>query len=256
MFPRENPNPPIQLGLNQGASSDNPDVPAAESLQFRKAETNVGKESCAFCKKPIDDTYYHIRTRVACAKCAQSLAASKARRGGAQEFIAASLFGFGAALAGSALFAVVAYVAHLRLGLLAIVVGFMVGKAVVYGSSGCRGLRFQILAVALTYFSICSSYVPLFVAAAREHRVAKIAASRSAGETPGTVTPAASAAGLAIALALLTGLSLAAPFFELADGLGGIIGLVIVFIGLRQAWHYTRAIDIPILGPYTAGSVV
>jgi hypothetical protein len=255
MFPREDPNAPIQLGLNRRASNADPDVPAAESLQFRKAETNVEKVSCAFCKQPLGDTCYHVGDRTACPRCAQSLTASQARRGGMREFVTAALYGFGAALAGSALFAVVALVAHLRLGLLAIVVGVMVGKAVVYGAGGCRGRRFQILAVLLTYFSISSSYVPLFIAELREHRAAKIAATGGAAGSPRTVTPVASAAGVAIALVILTGLSLAAPFFELASGIGGLIGLFIVFIGLRQAWHYTRAIKIPILGPFTVGGI-
>jgi len=255
VFPREDPNPPVQPGLNQRASNENSDVPAAESLQFRKAETNLETESCLFCKKPIEDTYYQVRDRKACQRCAQSFSASQARRGGIQDFIAAALYGFGAALAGSALFAVVALVAHVRLGLLAIVVGVMVGKAVVYGASGCRGRRFQILAVALTYFSICSSYVPVFISELREHRAAKIAASSSASGSPRTVPPAASAVAIVIAVAVLTLLSLAAPFLELAGGISGIIGLVIVFIGLRQAWHYTRAVNIPILGPYAVGGI-
>ena len=255
MFPREDPNPPVQPGLNRGASSDSPDVPAAESLQFRKAETNVEKVSCAFCKQPLGDTCYHAGDRTACTRCAQALTASQTRRGSMQDFVTAALYGFGAALAGSALFAVVALVAHLRLGLLAIVVGVMVGKAVVYGANGCRGRRFQILAVLLTYFSISSSYVPLLIAAAREHKAEMMAASGSSTRSPRTVTPVAAAAGGAIALVVLTALSLAAPFFELASGIGGLIGLVIVFIGLRQAWHYTKAVKIPILGPFTVGGI-
>jgi hypothetical protein len=256
MFPREDPNPPIQLGLNQGASSDDPDVPAAESLQFRKAETTPEKRSCTFCREPISDAYYHIGGRVACPACAQARSEGQARRGGMPELGRAFLYGLGAALAGSALFAVVALVAHIRLGLLAIVVGVMVGKAVVHGARGCRGRRFQILAVLLTYFSIGSSYVPLFIAEAREHRAAKIAASGNQPSSPHAVRPAAAVAGLVFALVILTVLSLIAPFLELAGGFSGVIGLVIVFIGLRQAWHYARADEAPIMGPYTAGEVV
>lgn len=255
MFPREDPNPPIQLGLNQDASSDGPDVPAAESLQFRKAEATLGRQPCTLCREPIQATYYHIAGRVACPACAQARAEGQARRGGMPEFGRAFLYGLGAALAGSALFAVVALVAHLRLGLLAIVVGVMVGKAVVHGARGCRGRKFQILAVLLTYFSIGSSYVPLFVAAAREQRAAKMTDSRKAPSSPHQVRPAAALAGLALAVVILAVLALIAPFLELAGGLSGVIGLVIVFIGLRQAWHYARADEALIMGPYTAGDV-
>jgi hypothetical protein len=252
MFSREDPDPPIQLGLNRVAPADSPDVPAAESLQFRKAETTAEKRSCAFCRKAIDDTYYHTAGRVACPVCAKAISARQARRSGSQELACAFLYGLGAALIGSALFAVVALVAHVRLGLLAIVVGVMVGKAVVYGADGCRGLRFQILAVLLTYFSIGSSYVPLYIAAAQHHRAANVAAASDAPVSPRAVTPATAAGALALVLISLTALSLAAPFLQLARGLSGLIGLVIVFVGLQQAWRYARATKILILGPYSA----
>jgi len=131
----------------------------------------------------------------------------------------------------------------------------MVGKAVVHGARGCRGRKFQILAVLLTYFSISSSYVPIFISTLREQNTAKIAASRNTPVSRRPVTPAGAAVALVVVLVVLTALSLVAPFLEVADGIGGIIGLVIVFIGLRQAWHYTRAIDVSIMGPYTAGAV-
>jgi hypothetical protein len=48
-------------------------------------------------------------------------------------------------------------------GLIAIVVGFLVGAAVEKGSNGRGGWQYQTLAMFLTYTSIVSSYVPLII---------------------------------------------------------------------------------------------
>jgi len=34
-------------------------------------------------------------------------------------------------------------------------------------------------------------------------------------------------------------LSLGKPFYELSEGLGGILGIAILFFGLQQAWQQT-----------------
>ena len=65
------------------------------------------------------------------------------------------------------------------------------------------------------------------------------------------MTPGQAVVGLGVALAALTAISLASPFLELTQGFGGIINLVIIAIGLRQAWRLTRPDEAPITGPYT-----
>jgi hypothetical protein len=57
------------------------------------------------------------------------------------------------------------------------------------------------------------------------------------------------------ALIALTGLGLASPFLELREGFGGIIGLFILFLGIRAAWSLTAGHDFAtpdISGPYAA----
>jgi len=51
-------------------------------------------------------------------------------------------------------------------------------------------------------------------------------------------------------LAYLALLGLASPFLELAEPLSGLIGLVILFVGLRIAWRMTAGAKIEIRGPY------
>jgi hypothetical protein len=48
-------------------------------------------------------------------------------------------------------------------------------------------------------------------------------------------------------------LGLASPFMELAGGLGGLIGLFILFIGIRAAWQLTAGTEEAVEGP-PAGS--
>ena len=45
---------------------------------------------------------------------------------------------------------------------------------------------------------------------------------------------------------------LASPFLELQGGFSGIIGLVIIFVGMRIAWKITAGPRLEILGPFQA----
>lgn len=51
------------------------------------------------------------------------------------------------------------------------------------------------------------------------------------------------------AIGVLTLIGLASPFLELADPAHGLIGLVILFVGLRIAWRLTAGRPIDIVGP-------
>jgi hypothetical protein len=50
--------------------------------------------------------------------------------------------------------------------------------------------------------------------------------------------------------AYLALLGLASPFLELAEPVSGLIGLVILFVGLKIAWRMTAGAKIEIRGPY------
>jgi hypothetical protein len=52
------------------------------------------------------------------------------------------------------------------------------------------------------------------------------------------------------ALGVLALIGLASPFLELQDPFHGIIGLVILFVGIRFAWQQTAAPKIDIVGPF------
>jgi hypothetical protein len=247
---------PISLGLN--APTENP--PPPESLQFTRAEP-VGADSpnrprCVACKSALGDTYFHAHGRQVCPACARRIE-SHQQAPPAHSLLKSALYGGGAALAGCILFAVVEIMTGWQIGIIAILVGYVVGKAIRHASGGLGGRPQQILAVLLTYFAISFSYVGVaFAHVAKAHAAQQTAAVAAA---PGTVTPMPvgqhqtfRAAPVILALAWL---GLAAPFLALSNPMN-LISLFIIFIGLRQAWVLTGRTDIVITGPYEVSSLV
>jgi hypothetical protein len=128
-----------------------------DELQFDQAEYATAAPagpSCGVCKRPIDDAYFELNGKVVCATCRHRI--ETALRGGSPlgRAIKALLLGSMAALAGAILYYAIVRVTHLNIGLVAIVVGFMVGAAVRKGSANRGGLFYQLLAVFLTYTAI------------------------------------------------------------------------------------------------------
>jgi hypothetical protein len=221
--------------------------PSPHDLQFQHAEPlseTASAQACVLCKQPARGAYYQAQGHVVCAPCAQRL---KAGQDAAPQnsLLRAALYGAGAALAGCALYALVAIVLHAEVGLIAILVGWMVGKAIRQGSYGRGGRPQQILAVALTYFAITTSYIPviLYHAASNSHRV------EQRQDAPAEPRPVTSFGTLALYLLVVTAI---APFMSLTSGMSAWISLFIIFIGLQRAWKLTERHEIPLTGPYQA----
>lgn len=118
-------------------------------------------------------------------------------------------------------------------------------------------MAYQAMAIALTYLAIVSSYVPLIVSQIGKQRVAAEASARP-GET---ATPAQNqaadeapptAAGAIAAIAILIGLVLALPFL---GGVENIMGMIIIGIGLYEAWKFNRKGRVTITGPHAIAAV-
>jgi hypothetical protein len=200
--------------------------------------------------------YFHAQGQVVCPNCAGRIQSGQ-QAPPAVSLGQAALYGIGAAIAGAILYAAVGILLHLEIGIIAIVVGVMVGKAVRAGSNGLGGRPQQILAVLLTYFSITSSYIPVFFYQLAQHpeireKAKKAAAEKKAADPPGPDGSQATRPkfGLVGAFATLILLFAAAPFLGLASGISGLISLFIIFIGLRQAWRLTGRSQILVMGPY------
>jgi hypothetical protein len=159
----------------------------------------------------------------------------------------AALYGGAAALGGCLLYALVAIVLHAEIGLIAILVGWMVGKAIRHASYGRGGRPQQILAVTLTYFAITTSYIPviLYETARHPHRVEQQQVQTSGD--PADARPRVNFGSLAIYLLMVAAV---APFMSLSSGFSGLISLFIIFIGLQRAWKLTERREILLMGPY------
>jgi len=139
---------------------------AGDELQFDQAEyatpTHAGS-SCGVCKRPIDDVYYEFNSKICCATCRQQIEA--AFRGGSRagRVIKALVFGSLAALAGAILYYAIIRITGYNIGLVAIVVGVMVGGAVRKGTGNRGGLFYQFLALLLAYMAIGLMHVPMLI---------------------------------------------------------------------------------------------
>lgn len=216
--------------------------PSSGELQFQKAEFNEAGRRCALCQAPIAGSYYQYGGHVVCENCAAQRAELRGP-GGPVNFSRALMYGFGAAFAGSVLYAVVTMATGYQLSLISILIGFMVGKAVHRGTQGRGGPRYQVLAVVLTYFAITTSYVPQMLIGVKP------------GDGKETITspapPEASVFRTARTITVLTGFALIAPIVILVRSPGrGILHALIILFGLLQAWRQTRGNTLPLTGPY------
>jgi hypothetical protein len=238
--------------------------PPPEALQFQHAEplpaAGSGADSgpqCVVCKQPAGNTYFHARGHVVCPACAGRIQSAQ-QTAPAPSLGRAFVYGAGAALGGCLLYAAVSILTGLEIGLIAIVVGVMVGKAMRHGSRGVGGRPLQILAVILTYFAITTSYIPVIL-----YKVAKnpeFASQRQAKRPPAqdsatatdTVKTRNAPRSFGAAILALLFIAAAAPFISLGSGFSGLITLFIIFIGLQRAWRLTAKSDVQFTGPYQA----
>jgi hypothetical protein len=146
----------------------NPSRSGSEPLQFDVAESGAsepssspasGATTCKACSRPIANTYYQANGAIICQSCRASLDQPRGSRFG--RGMQATGLGVAAAIAGPLLYFAVAAITGREFALVAIAVGYMVGKAVRRGSRGRGGWAYQTLAVGLTYLAIVSTYVPL-----------------------------------------------------------------------------------------------
>jgi hypothetical protein len=246
---------------------------AGEPLQFDRvvtpstasasAATGALAVECALCHTSIETEYYDVNGSQVCGGCRTALEAVAETPAGLTPLITAAIFGLGAGIVGAAIYYAVIALANLEIGIVAILIGYMVGYAVRKGARGRGGLRFQLLAVALTYFSVALAYTPIVIKQAVEARKAEHAAPAGAGEKHAAASPEGVGAAttkpaggsFALPLLALLGLIVALPVLVVMGSFpSGLISAIIIFIGMTQAWRMTGAPRLTILGPYRIGT--
>ena len=238
----------------------------ADNLQFDRAEpapgAQAGSVSCSVCHRTLVDAYFVANGQIVCANCRHAVEEEWNRGGAAGRLGKAVSLGILAMIGCSVLWYVVLKLTDSQWGILAVVVGLVVGGAVRKGSNGRGGWRYQTLAIFLTYTAIVTSYVPLIIEGVQE-RVAQTAAlDSSATERLATdsvvladdSTEAAAASsttpgpfGKVVAILFLLGFLYALPFLA---GFENIIGLLIIGFALYEAWKLNRRTDLIVTGPH------
>jgi len=112
------------------------------------------------CNQPIARTYFEVGGKPFCEECREAVA--RAFQGGSRiaRFFSALLLGLIAAIVCAAGWYMVVKLTGYSIGLVAIVVGALVGFAVRKGARGRGGWPYQGMAIILTYLAIAASYVP------------------------------------------------------------------------------------------------
>src|SRR5262245_34613059 len=226
-------------------------------LQFDRAVTEAPSSNatatgvtCSHCHRVIDRLYYHVNGNVLCGLCRTSVQSLADTPQGLLPLVVAGLFGLGAAIAGAVIYYGVIAIANLEIGIVAILIGYMVGYSVRKGARGHGGLRFQVLAVLLTYGSVALAYTPLvFKQALSENKPAENTQPTSATATGQTVAiadsspveePRPTPGRALLSVGILLGLIAALPVLVVANSLpSGLISAFIILIGMRQAWKMT-----------------
>lgn len=250
-----------------------------DELQFDRVETSgaqaeAGTETpavlCEACGKPVGSQYYHINGKTACDNCRQLVLSSTVTPRTTGPLVRAGLFGLAAAVAGAAIYYAVIAITNFEIGLVAILIGYMVGYMVRKGAGGRGGRRFQVLAVVLTYWAVGLAYTPLaFKGGSDDDKVTAASdstASDSAASTPAALDTANavtkevsgedSGGSVLKAFGMLAALVFALPVMYVAQSMpGGILSALIILIGLRQAWSMTASPKLEISGPYKVGAV-
>jgi len=245
------------------------DTSAEPELQFDRvtaeptgpAASQTPVVECSTCHRSITTEYYQIQDRSVCGRCRTVLESFAETPTGALPLIRAGLFGLGAGVAGAILYYAVIAIANIEIGIIAILIGYMVGRSVRKGAGGRGGLRFQILAASVTYASVAMAYTPVaFQAiAANQARVqeARTNASASAANAAATAKrrPRPTLGRFLLGIGMLAAFSAALPVLYIVGSLPiSLISAFIIFIGMRQAWRMTAAPIIDVFGPYQIGA--
>ncbi|GMT97625.1 hypothetical protein KH5H1_17440 [Corallococcus caeni] len=214
--------------------------PASEeaSLQFDRAEFTEAPSAtkCSFCQRAIRSVYFEANQRLLCPECREQVESAMTGGSKSKRFVMASVFGFGAAIAGALVYWVVGLTGY-NIGLIAILVGWMVGTAVFKGSESRGGWVYQALAVGLTYFAVAGSLAPDVYKEIEAPPPAEAEAAVDAAEPPSPGRNLVVAGVVTVAAPVLVGIN------------SPISGLIYGF-ALFEAWRRTKRTVLNIAGPF------
>ncbi len=247
------------------STSNDPHATEPAGLQFEHAETETPPSAttcCVECGTELMSSYFQINGRIVCEGCRYKIESVFKGGSGLGRFVRSTVLGLLAGAAGAGLYFGVTALTGYELSIVAIVVGLLVGGAVRIGSNRRGGWFYQSLAMFLTYSAIVSTYIPPIYKAFREEAEKQAGAESTSGnasprEPDSSSSPTSSVSELprpvryAIGFTVLFAIAFVAPFLA---GLENIIGLLIIAIGLYEAWKMNKRAVLEITGPHRLGS--
>jgi hypothetical protein len=175
-------------------------------------------------------------------------------------FVRGVTYGVGGAILGLILYSTIAIVTGLIIGYVSLAVGYIIGRAIMMGSRGIGGQRYQIAAALLTYAAVSLSAVPIgisqYVKMKQNHpqlTAAQAQLPRSQQPNRPTIVQHAPQQPTKphIRFGALALAGLASPFLDFnQDPIHGWISVVILFIGIRIAWKLTEGKAETVIGPF------
>jgi hypothetical protein len=238
--------------------------------QFGTAEygTKPGSILCEFCHQPLSGAYYRVNAAMACPGCAERMR-SEIDRGKHAAYVRALTYGIGAAVVGLIGYALIAILLQgWVISYMSIGVGWLVGTAMMKGSNGVGGRRYQVAAILLTYAAVSMAAVPIGIHFADEGRQKRQAQQQKiedeqrqleqeSGQKPSLPQASPKVERPTISLGTWLGrlalLGLASPFLELQSSPGwGAMGLLILFFGMRIAWRIAAGRPFGVFGPFAS----
>ena len=242
-------------------------------LQFDRAQFDgaAPQPACHMCSTPLHGSYFEVNGETVCERCCYTLRDDTPAGSRAGRVLRATAAGVGAGLAGTLLYWAILAATGYEFGLIAIVVGFAVGKAVHWGSRGRGGWAYQTLAIGLTYLAIVSASVPMILTELWKRDAAAVTQTAPDGATapdavadaaPDAAQPAipttpdaeATSAGLGAFVFAVGALLLFACALPFLAGIQNVVGLIIIGIGVYEAWKLNRRVPLMITGPHALAS--
>ena len=201
----------------------------SEDLQFSRADfgdSTPANVVCSSCNQDVIQSYYELAGQIICSSCRDKRDQALAGWGGGR-FLRALAAGVIVGIAGAAVWYAIRIWTNYELAIISSAIGYGVGRAVSWGSSGKGGWLYQLMAVLVTYSSIVTNYVP--------------------DVAQGLMQEAGAPSGVLVYIVAFI-VAHAMPFFM---GFENIIGFIIIAVGLWEAWKLNKRVDAAMTGPYT-----
>jgi hypothetical protein len=227
----------------------------SDELQFDKVipqGSATVETTCTNCKSLLSGNYFAVKGQVVCASCKSKIETEFTSGNPMARVLKALAFGIPAGIVGAGIFYAIRALTGYEFGLIAILIGYMVGFAVLKGSQHRGGLPYQIMAVLITYMAICSTYVPLIINDLKSDHVAQLQQNEPSTEASATLANTAQSHPSEIVVTpvwyiIAFIISLAVPFLM---GFQNVIGILIIGFGVFEAWRINTKVKFEFEGPF------